>query len=307
MALRDRQIGGWPLQWNPAMFASIVMVLLVPILGYAYWYPMFNISAELRPFLAVIGMGVQIHRQIGQVPANTERAQLFFGRYTGISFPAGIYMLPKLPLPFVTLVLEAVMGMEIYKYFLWTLAGSVSVQSIVVPFRVEGLTRDNIRVAIVGKLRLEIENAATFISQTGENLQTLIDGVVAEYVAGVKASVISQHTAEELMRGYHSGGASTLAQWMTDAWRLVTTYGVSLESAMIGDVKILSTRMEKAFDANVGKELLRAVSNEYAAAFAEFKAGLPEGTSFEVAANMFNAARLDEGLPPVDLNVFQFK
>lgn len=301
MALRDRQISGVPLPWGPAMALSVLMVLCVPVLGYQFWYPVLHIPEELRPILAAIGMGLQIHIQVGRVPVGVERAQQFFGRPTGISYPAGIFMQPRLPSPVLTILMELAVGKEIFQHFLWTLVGDVPIKSVVADFYAEGLTRKSTeegraRVGIGGKLRIEIENAATYLVQ---DLDAIVAGIVAEYVAGVKASVISQHTVTELMQGYHSAGSSALVRWMTDTWRLVGTYGMGLESVMLGEVKILSKQVEHAFDLDQAQETFVGAARTVGEIIAELKRKHPNLSDTEVAM-MYSAILKDAG---VNVNV----
>jgi hypothetical protein len=310
MALRDRQISGIPLTKSQAAIVALLMTGLIPVLSYGVWFRTFLtwVPAELRVPIVVVGMIIHLTLSVQVVPNNVERNLLWFGSYTGASFPNGICLLPRLPIPFVLFLLRLFLSEEIYGKILWSLAGDVPVKSIILSFYAEGMTRekggDGIRTGIPGKLRVEVENAATYLSQ---DLQVIMDGVVAEYIAGVKSSVISQHSFEELIRGYHSGGASTLVQWMTEAWNLVGVYGVRLESAMINQPVILNKQVEHAFDRAHAKETFIAGAKSLAETYAAFKEALPPGTSEEVALAMFNADRIDSGQSPVSINIVKFK
>lgn len=308
MALRDRQVSGISLTKTQSEWLSHFFTACVPVLGYTVWYPLLGIPEELWKFFALIGVVVHLGMSFGVVNPGYERAQLFNGHYTGVSFPAGIYFNPVLPFPLLLLVIR-IISEEFYRKFLWSMEGDVRVESIRAAGQAEGLTRDGLRVRIDWMMVLEIENVAVFRSQTRDDTdrQGVIDIIISEYAAAVKSAVISQHTAQELMQGTHSGGSQGLNEWMTEAWNLVRDFGVVLARSPVGAVKILSERMEKAFDVDAGKILLRDVTNEYAVAFAEFKKELPPGTSEEVAFLMFNAARLDEGKEPATINVVKFK
>jgi hypothetical protein len=301
MALRDRQISGIPLTRLQSEIISHAMTVLVPILGYKVWYPFLHIPQELWLVLAVISTAIHLAMSVQIVPNNVERNLLWFGSYTGASFPNGICFIPRLPFPIILLVIRVLAGDEIYRKILWSLEGDVSIKSTIVSFIAEGMTRDGARVRIKGKLRLEVESAAIISSQ---GFDSAVDGIVAEYTAGVKTAVISQHSVEELMRGYHSGGSSVLTGWMTDAWQLVHTFGMSLASAPIAEVEILSKHVEQAWDRARGEEIFTAGAKSLARSFTAYRAENPN-LSEEVAWASFAAS---QGLPPwMTIDIVKFK
>lgn len=307
MALRDRQISGIPLTKQQSEILSHILTLVVPVLGYKVWYPLLGIPEEMWFWLAVLGVAVHLAMSAEIVPNGVERNLLWFGSYTGSSFSNGICFLPRLPFPVLLILIRIIFSEEFYRKILWSLEGDVPLQSIVVPFTAEGMARGGARVRITGKLRLEVEQAAVFHSQTMKGVQDLIDMVAGEYQATVKSAVIMQHTAEELMYGTHSGGAPELAAWMTDAWNLVVVFGVKLASAPIAAVEILGEQVERAFDRAQAQEIFTAGAVSIAQAYAVFKKELPEGTSEEVALAMFNADRIDSGQAPISINVVKFR
>lgn len=307
MALRDRQISGIPLTETQSEIGSHIMTAMVPVMGYKVWYPMFGIPEELWVWCAIIGVALHLAMSAEIVPNNVVRNLLWMGSYTGVSFSNGIRWIIRLPFPVILLVIRAIFGEEFYRKFLWSLEGDVSVESIVAPFVAEGLAKDGARVRVAGTLRLEVENAATFRSQAVNGEQDLINMVIAEYQAAVKSSVIMQHTVAELMYGTHSGGSSVLMKWMTEAWKLTGVFGVSLASAPIATVEIMSKQVERAFDRTQAKQIFIAGAESLAETFAAFKASLPPGTSEEVALSLFNIDRIDAGQPAVTLNVVKFK
>lgn len=307
MALRDRQVSGIPLTKLQSEIISHVTTALVPLLGYKIWYPFLGVPEEMWPWFAAFGVAVHLAMSAEIVPNGVERNLLWWGSYTGSSFSNGICFVPRLPFPLVLLLIRVVFSEEFYRKIFWSLQGDISIQSIVAPFVAEGLARGGARVRITGKLRLEVEQAATFHSQTMDGQQNLIDMLVGEYQSAVKSSVITQHTAEELMYGTHTGGSSVLMQWMTDAWNFVGVFGVSLASAPIATVEIMSKQVEQAFDRAQAKDIFIAGAESLAETYAAFKNKLPPGTSEEVALAMFNAARIDEGLTPVSINIVKFR
>lgn len=307
MALRDRQISGIPLTETQSEAISHALTLLVPVLGYQVWYPFLGLPEELWMWLAIVGVVIHVAMSAEIVPNGVERNLLWWGSYTGASFSNGIRFIPRLPFPVVLLIIRLVFTEEFYRKIFWSLEGDVSVQSIVAHFVAEGLARGGARVRITGMLRLEVERAATFHSQTLNGRQELLDMMVGEYQDSVKSSVIMQHTAEELMRGTHSGNTQVMAEWMTKAWDSVGVYGVSLARAPIATVEILSPQVERAFDRIHAKEIFVSGARSLAETYAAFKEGLPAGTSEEVAFALFNAERIDNGESPVDINVVKFK
>lgn len=306
MALRDRQIRGIPLTETQSEVISHILTALTPVLGYTVWYPMLGIPEELWVFFAITGVAIHLAQSVEIVPNGVERNLLWFGAYTGASFSNGIRFLPRLPFPVVLLAVRLVFGAEIYRKILWSLEGDVPIQSIVARTSAEGLSSDGARVRINAMLRLEVENAATFHSQTLHGKEDLVSMLSGEYQESVKSLVIARHTAKELKRAEYAGG-SELSVWMTAAWNSLGVFGVSLASAPISTVEILSKQVERAFDRAQAKEVFIEGSRSLAEAYTAFKQGLPPGTSEEVALAMFNAEQLDNGQAPLNINIVKFK
>ncbi len=308
MSLRDRQIGGIPLAWGNAFVLTFVLSLSVPVIAYSLWFPIFGIPEELRKWIALFGTCLYIFQCAGRVPAGMERAQLFFGIYTGESFPAGIYFLPRIPFPIISLLLELMFKEDVSKYLGWILEGDVSVESIVTSFISEGVTSDGIRVKLEGKLVFEIVNAAVFLSQRGNssNKTSLDEAIQSEASSRIKERVIAKHTAQSLHQGSCEGGEG-LNRWITESCVFVKDFGIRLSRSPIVTVDIKSSRIQKAFDAYGARDLMSNNTNALAKAFSEFRSALPEGTSEEAALMLFNAERIDEGEQPVSMNILKIK
>lgn len=285
MALRDRQISGIPLEKPQAALVALLMTACVPALGYLFWYPMLHVPEELRMPLAMIGMAVHLGLSAGVVPTGHERAQLWFGSPTGVSFPNGIYLNPRLPFPIVMGTLRILCNDDVYQKIFWSVMGDVRVESIRVQGNVDGMTKTGARVRILWTLVLEIVNVAVFRSQTrdGTDTQALLEIINAEFASQVKSSVISQHSTADLMRGYHAGGAQALNEWMTEAFRLMKDFGVELARSPITTVQILSEAVEHAFDLEQGKETFVAAAGTVGDAVAELKRKHPDLTETELA------------------------
>lgn len=285
MALRDRQISGIPLTREQAFIVALAMTALVPVLSYGVWFKtiLFWVPEELRLYIVVLGMIIHLALSVEVVPNNIERNLLWFGSYTGASFPNGIYLVPKLPIPFALLLIRIFLGEEVYRKIFWSLEGDVSVESISVPYTAEGLARGGARVRVRGMLRLEVTNAATYRSQTMNGREQLVSLIAAEYASSVKSSVIAQHTAAELMQGYHSAGTWALLEWMTQAWDAVRVYGVELASAPMVEVEILSKEVERAFDLEQARETFVGAATTVADAIAELKRRHPDLSETELA------------------------
>ena len=308
MVLRHRQEGGIPLTKEQAFVVTIVLALCVPVIGYTLWFPLFGIPEEVRKWLALFGFCAYIAQCVGFIPTGVERAQKFFGMYTGVSFPAGIYLSPRIPFPVISFFIWMFTSEQIYQYLGWFLEDDVSLESITISFFADGLTSDGIRVKVEGTTVFEVARAATYLSQKwdGTNRTKLEEALRAEVAARIKQRVIAEHTVKDL----HQGNTSTsmlLNQWITDVCLFEEDFGVVLSRSPIVTITILNERVQKAFDLDAAKKLFRDNTNEVAAAFAEFRAGLPKDTSDEVAFMLFNAARIDEGQSPVDYNIFKFK
>lgn len=310
MVLRDRQISGIPLTWGEAFIATLIVACTIPIIAELVWFRLLPFIPEMvRSWLIYTGVILYIGQCAGNVNAGTERAQLCFGMYTGVSFPAGFYLLPKLPFPIILLIirvilfaLQSVEGSKVYRYLGWILEGEVRVESITTSFIAEGMTNDGIVVSLRGTLVFEIENAAIYLSQTrdGADRSAILRALPSESSVRIKEKVIAGHTAKELHQGAYSGGKD-LTKWITEACSFVEDFGLSLSRAPVVTAEIKSERIRKAFDADNAKMLLRRNTNEVAEAFSQFRKGLPPETSDEVAFLLFNAARLDENLPTVTM------
>ena len=307
MGLRNRQISGVQITPENARTLTFVLALVIPVLGYMFWFPLFGVPEEFRLWFAVAGMLMYIYQCSGRVPVNLERAQLYFGSYTGISFPAGIYFLPRLPFPIVSMFLILIKE-DIRQYLGWVLEGDVTLKSITTTFSSEGLTSDGVRVRLEGNLAFEVSNAPIFLSQKGdtENITQIQKMIGAEVSFRIKQQIIAMNSVKSLYRGDYEA-SSFLTEWITETCYLDEDFGVRLSRVPVVYVQILSERVQKAFDADSSKSLLRDVSNETADAFADFVKRLPPGTSEEVALAFFNTARMNEGLLPVDINVIKFK
>ncbi len=302
MALRDRQIGGIPLVKVEAAILTVLCALTTPIMAIKVWFPLFSVPAEFRLPIIVIGFVSYIGQCIGNVPKGKERAQLFFGMYTGVSFSAGLYLLPKLPFPFILLMLRVITSEVVYQYLGWVLEGDVSVESVVITFSTSGLSKDGIRVQVAGSLIFEVENAAVYLSQASDETSKV--GMKEALKSGVeekiKRKVIMLHTVKQLKQADHEG-VEALSLWFTEACFFSKDFGVSLSRIRITDIDILSKNVERAFDADLSQELFRRSTNEIALAFAEFRSKLPSGMSDDTALLLFNIGRNNEGLPNVTM------
>jgi hypothetical protein len=308
MSLRERQIGGIPLEKGPAFILEAIGILLVIFFAYKLWAPLLGIHEEVRGFFACIGVAFYLYNTTGRVPPGVERAQLFFGTYTGVSFPAGVYVLPKLPFPIISFLLEIVFKEEVSKYLGWTLEGDVSVESVVVPFFAEGLTKDGVRVSLSGRLVFEVVHAAAYLSQRGNstNRTSIEEALQAEVANQFKQSVIAVSVAKDLYRGLYQGGL-TLNYLITEACDFVQDFGLRLARSPIVSVKIESERIQKAFDADGSQELLDRATAALATRFRKYKEELGPNISEEVALALFNADQIDNGQPTLDMNILKFK
>lgn len=313
MALRHRQIGGIPLTKPQAIAGSFVGAGIVYMMGVNIWFPllhrMIGFPEELWMYVTIFSQLLYVSICVGRVEENKEGAQLFFGTYTGISFPAGIYLIPKLPFPILTFLARIFLSEEVNKYLGWVIAGEVSVESITVSVDAQGMTRDEIRVRVTTSLIFEVENTATFLSQTRNDTyrDTIIAALSGLSSARIKERVIALHTVKELMKSEYREGYSGINKWITEECNFVEEFGVSLASNSAVYVEVLSKRIEKAIDMRGAQPIFREVTNEAALAFADLMQRLPKGTSEETAYMLFAAERIDQGLDVPTLNVLKLK
>jgi hypothetical protein len=246
------------------------------------------------------------------VKQGQERAQLFFGGYTGVSFTAGIYILPRLPFPLISLALHFLFSLfnkEVGSYLGWVLEGDVSVGSIVVKTESEGMTSDGIRVGLKVTLIFEIENAATFLSQTkGDTNRTEISEAISSLSsARIKQQVIAKHTAVQLNQADYVSDYEMVNVWITDACAFVKEFGLSLSQSPIIQVDILSEQVRDVFDANSAAALFAKNAVAVGKSFAEFQKEVP-GLSEEMAMVLFSQARAaKDGVPRTNIDVFRIK
>ena len=304
--LRDRQVSGIPLTRETSAVVTLVLAACIALIGYNVWFSFLGGAKELRPWISGVGVLVYIFQCAGRVPAGHEYTQLFFGSYTGISFPAGIYLLPRLPFPLISLLLLAVKS-DISKYLGWILEGEVSVESITVKFFAEGLSSDGIRVRLDGVLVFEVVNAAVFLSQKGNstNRISLQEFLSAETSSHIKRLVIARHTAKRLFQGEYDG-SSILTKEITKACLFVQDSGLMLGRAPIVTVTILNERIRESFDTHEAKDMLRENTDELAKAFTSFYNNCPPGTDKNFAMFMFNAGRRSEGLSEINIHMVKF-
>jgi hypothetical protein len=310
MALRHRQEGGVPLTEKEGVLWTATGCLAIPFLARIFWFPLlesFGVTFpnEIKTVLMLFGILMHISHSAWKVQPGKERAQLFMGRYTGLSFPAGICFLPALPLPLVSLVLKYVLSYDINAHLGWTLEGDVHLESITIETKAEGLTTDGIRVSIVTTLIFEIVRASTFLSQTRQDTDRsgFIRALASQASARIKQVAIGKLTAEQLYRASYSNLGPSLNELISSLCHFEEEFGVVLAQSPITEVKILNERIQEAFDSDQAKDLLRRNTNEYALAFAEFKKNLPSNVSDDIALAFFNTARMNSGQPPVTMNM----
>ena len=308
MSLRDRQMSGFPLSKNWGIVFTLSGAGFVWFIAYLVWFPLFGVPEELQKGLGVVAVFLYLAQTVGYVKTGTERAQLCFGSYTGISFPAGVYMLPVLPFPVIILLLRFFLSEEVVKHLGWKLEGDVDINTVVIPLNAHGITSDGHRVSLNGKLFFEITSAAVALSQgfSDQNRASFESALQAEISSRIKRKFISGCTSMELHQG-SSGDSSWLAEHVSKACYISEEFGVTLLRVPVVEVSFENERIAKSFDVKNAKDLFRANTNEVALAFKEFKETLPAGTSEEVAMQLFNMARIEDGVAPVDFNVLKLK
>jgi regulator of protease activity HflC (stomatin/prohibitin superfamily) len=315
MSLRDRQIGGLAISKKSAFFLTIAGTLCSVLMFYVVWSPLLGIPEDFEIYIVMAGAMLYVSQCLGRVEQGKERAQLFFGKYTGVSFPAGIYLLPRLPFPIITLVIVLFVQIvengeekSISDYFGWTLEGDVSIQTIAIPLDSSGLSSDGIRLNLKGSLLFEITSPAVVLSQngTGANEESFRKAIQDEVSSRVKRFVIAASTAKKLYSGAE-GDSRVVAESVSEACDLSVQFGVSLSKMSLVDVTIVDERIRKMFDTDNSRELIRRNTLEAALAFAEFKKSMPKDISEEILFSMFVRERYPDGNAPIDFNVFKFK
>jgi hypothetical protein len=311
MALRDRQLGGIPLSWEDAFVVTGVGAIIVYALWNFFWapyvvVPFFGITEDMATAWGYVSILIYIGVGAGLVKTGTERAQLFCGTYTGISFPAGIYVLPTLPFPVAIFLLRIFLPEQVFKYLGWTLEGDVRVESLVFQALVEGLSSDGVRVRIDCVFRFEIVNAAIFLSQTREdtNRDVLIEALKGETISRLRTLMITPYSVKEL---YHGSQTSTvdLVTWINERCDFSKEFGVSLARDSQVSISILNPQIERIFDQAMASTLLAQNAKSVGEAYKAFKEANPS-LSDEIAMVMFLKSRGEEATG-VDINLVTLK
>lgn len=315
-ALKDRQLITWAgLEKGPSFAVALASMGMTVLLAYMVWFPMWTSITGIdfhdifKQVIVTSAVAYQLYSGLGNNQTGKEKAQKFMGKYTGVSFSSGIYLLPRLPFPLFTLLLMW-MDSPIAKYFVgWMLEDEVDVRDRTIKIEFVIVTEDGLRFKFKTTILLEMMKAAVYLiqSKTATDEGQMFESITSQVITKLRKRLSGAHTALDLYKGILEGDEAATASFITSACDFISEYGLRIKKVMHSEFEIMSARMEKVLDAELGKKMLRGVSNEYAAAFAEFKETLPKGVSFEVAANMFNASRLDEGLPPVSLSILQLK
>lgn len=309
MALRDRQLGGIPLSRENAFLITFLGAGCVILIAYLFWFPLLGIPREVRKYIAAFGAILYLFLCSGRVHQGKERAQLFMGTYTGISFPAGIYLLPKLPFPIITLLINLLLSKDVSDYLGWALEGDVSVKSLALNVTSEGMTNDGVRVELTGTLALEVENAAVYLSQSEGNggIENLLQVIEAECSAQIKQKVIARNSVKDLMQGNYQVEYLGINKSITGACAFIKDFGLSLARSPLVTVTIKSERMQVAVDALEGRQILDDAAVALASRFREFQKGLGRGVSEEAALMLFNRGQINNGGSTLNMNVIKFK
>lgn len=311
-ALRDRQLSSFALNKSQALFATFFCALIViPLMGNMVWAPLFErfIPLEVWNIIIPCGSALYISQCADRVEQGKERAQLFMGAYTGESFSAGICFQPKIPLPIVRLLLSLMLPKHILDYVAWVLEGDVSVQSIAVRFDVEGMTRDGIRVRTDWVYTFEVMNAAAFLSQLDQNggRENATSIIQSSAAVGTKREVIRLFTCKELQQAEYASDVARISAVITESCGFVKDFGLFLARCSLVNVKILSEKMEAAFDALAGSEILDATTEALATRFRKFKETLGPSVSEEVARSLFYMDHIEGGGASFNIDVLKIR
>jgi hypothetical protein len=309
MALRDRQLGGIPLSKDNAFLVTFLGAFCVILIAYLFWFPLLGVPQEIRKYVAGFGAALYILLCSGRVHQGKERAQLFMGTYTGISFPAGIYLLPKLPFPIITLLINLLLSKDVSDYLGWTLEGDVNVKSIALKITSEGMTSDGVVVELKGTLSLEVENAAVYLSQSegkgGD--ESLLSIIGAECSAQIKREVIARNPVKNLLKGDYHAEYLGVNEQITEACALIKDFGLSLARSPLVTVHIVSDRIRASVDNLAAKQILDDSSKALATRFRKFHKRLGPNVSEETALILFNLDQIDNGGPTLNMNTLKLK
>lgn len=310
MALRDRQVSGIPLTKEQGLFLTMLGSLCVVLLAYTLWFPLLAIPKELRAWVAVADVLLYLRECADRVHPGKERALLFCGSYTGDSWQAGLCFVPKIPFPVVLLLLGAISS-EFKQYFGWMLEGDVSVRSIHLTCEVgNALSKDGARISLIASVVLEVENAATYLSQVpGDVIEArahLAENIRGECIDHIRKEAIPNCTAAELHRGLHEGSRAIGAA-ITDACEFVSEYGLSVRKVSVTDVQIKSPAVEKAFDTVVAAPIFAAATRSVGMSYADFSRRLKQKNPNLDDALIMQLFQQTRGDVPAAMNIVRIK
>lgn len=253
MSLRNRQVGGIPLNRMEGVLFTFFGAVVVWVLSINVWIPLFGyylfrIPQELVGYIAYGGALLYVSGcDWGVVPQGKERSQLLFGIPTGVSFSAGSYVLPKIPFPIVVLLVKLCANNEVSSYLGWTLQGDVGIASITVNVDVEGITSDGYRVTLSVPLIFEVGDATVYLAQTTEGTTNVYEAISSESSSRIKQMIVARHTVLELHRGTLTNG-DTVSELISEVCSFIQEYGLYLRRNPIVKVTMLNKQVERLFD-----------------------------------------------------------
>lgn len=307
LSLRDRQVGGFPLLEKQGWWLIALGSIVVYLTWYFWWLPHFwHVPKVLRGPLSLVCVGMYVHSSLGQVRHSTERIQMFCGRYTGISCPAGLCPLPKLPFPVVSLILWVTLDKEIYAKIGWTLGETIDLASIVINLLVEGMTLDDVRIIVTGVLVFEIhqEGVPTYVAQTQSQggMEGFRERLHAEVSARIKEYIISKNTVKELEKGSINSGDGLNAM-VNQVCQVVDTCGVYLARSPLMGLTIKNPKIQEVFDQIAATSMLDKNVENVARRVQQMMEKNP-GMSYEVAYATVIKASGGDG-PDIGINTIK--
>ncbi|MEN9552325.1 MAG: hypothetical protein RI935_702 [Candidatus Parcubacteria bacterium] len=301
--LRKRSIGGIALTEGQSVLVTLFCAfVIIPTNIYFLWRPLLGIPKELLPVLYFVGPTLYLFQCIERVPVGVERAQLFFGKYTGSSFSAGFHLVPKIPFPVIVLLLKLLLKDGMYAYVGWTLEHDVSIASLTTRFEVQTLSKDMIRISVAGNLVLEVSNAARYLEQIQQNSKEEIAAIVSDIFVNTLRSggVFKNFTLGELYQGSNAEEISRLAKTSTMVDRLEEDFGLVIARVSVAEVKVISQQLEAVTDTVIAQKTLAVSADILATMLQGIKAKNP-GMTDEVALTLLNAARGESGQLPISV------
>jgi hypothetical protein len=189
-----------------------------------------------------------------------------------------------------------------YVYVGWTLEHDVSIASLSTRFEAQTLSKDTIRISVLGQLVLEVSNAARYLEQIQQSNKEKVAAIVSDIFVNTLRSggVFRNFTLEELYQGSNAEEISRLARTSTIADRLEEDFGLVIARVSVTKVEVMSKQLEVVTDTVMAQKTFTVSADVLATMLKKIKDQNP-GMADEAALALLNIARGESGQLPISV------